>query len=136
MHSDSVCLVFSGNSVLQVPQQFYINADITNRAGRRVSLVWRDDIIEFDIADGATAQLRYKVLTYMVPPPIYKLFVVRYGTNVSDLINKDAFVTISATSQPNNITSAVCSSSKFLLLFLFEHFFLPTATSFATLVPL
>lgn len=77
-----------------------------------MSLVWRDDIIETDVADGASIQLRYKVLSYMTPPPIYKFFVVRYGSNVSDLINKEAFLTVPATSAPSNVTSGICSASK------------------------
>ena len=105
-------LGFPESGALQVPQQYFVNADITNRAGRRVSLVWRDDIIELDIADGATVRFRYKILTYMIPPPVYKLFVVRYGTNVSDLINKESYLAVPAVSAPSNVTSAICSSSK------------------------
>ena len=104
--------IFVEGGALQVPQQYYVNADITNRAGRRVSLVWRDDIIEFDISDGATFQFRYKVLTYMIPPPVYKFFAVRYGTNVSDLINKGPYLDVPATSAPSNVTNGICSSSK------------------------
>lgn len=103
---------YTESGALQVPETFFVSADITNRAGRRVSLVWRDDITELDIADGATAQLRYKVLTYLLPPPVYKLFVTRYGSNVTDLINKDTVLLVPATLAPTNVTTAICSSSK------------------------
>ena len=66
-----------------------------------------------DIADGATVQLRYKIQSYMNPPPVYKFFTVRYGTNITDLINKDTVLTVPATSAPTVITPAICSSSKF-----------------------
>lgn len=104
--------LFLGNGALQVPQITYVSSDITNRAGRRLSIVWRDDIIEMDIADGATVQLRYKIQSYMNPPPVYKLFPVRYGTNITDLINKDTVMIVPAANAPTVITSAICSSSK------------------------
>ena len=77
-----------------------------------MSLVWRDDIIELDIADGAMASLRYKIQTYYRPLPPYNFFVVRYGTNVTDLINKDASLTVDTSLMSSNISTAVCSSSK------------------------
>ena len=102
-----------GDGVLQSPQHYYLNFAVQNNAGTRVTLTWRDGIKEIDVDENAKNAVNYNVTSYVKQLPKYNLNVVRYGTNISELINNQQNIEMSPTltDQPG-ATLTVTSSGK------------------------
>ena len=58
-----------------------------NNAGSRTTITWRDGIKENDIEEGQKATFSYNITSYVIQLPKYEFMVVRYGTNISELVN-------------------------------------------------
>ena len=58
-----------------------------NNAGSRTTITWRDGIKENDIEEGQKATFSYNITSYVTQLPKYEFMVVRYGTNISELVN-------------------------------------------------
>ena len=101
----------SGDGVLKTAQHYYLNFAVQNNAGTRVTLTWRDGIKEIDVDENAKNAISYNVTSYVKQLPKYNLNVVRYGTNISELINNQQNIEMSPTltNQPGN-TLTVTSS--------------------------
>lgn len=102
-----------GDGILQTPQHYYLNFAVQNNAGTRVTLTWRDGIKEIDVDENAKNVVNYNVTSYVKQLPKYNLNVVRYGTNISELINNQQNIEMSPTltNQPG-ATLTVTSSGK------------------------
>ena len=99
---------------ISAPQTFHLDFEIENRAGKRVTVVWRDDIREIDVDDGSMGQFSYVIKTSVVPLPRYKFTAVRYGTNISQLVNKQLYYETNAVAETGATPKIVVTSSKYL----------------------
>ena len=74
-------------NLISTPVTYFINMIMQNNAGSRTTITWRDGIKENDIEEGQKATFSYNITSYVTQLPKYEFMVVRYGTNISELVN-------------------------------------------------
>ena len=84
--------------------------------GTRITVTWRDGIKEVDIDDGAVGMFVYNISSYVTTLPAYNFMMVRYGTNVSELINNQPLFEVAPSQTCSPVLLGVTSSGKFLII--------------------
>ena len=104
--------------MLTTPQKYFVNLAIQNNAGTRITATWRDGIKEVDVDEGSMGTFEFNVTSYQKELPKYYLNVIRYGTNISELVNNQQVVEILPTlTQQSPVNYVVTTSGQFCLLY-------------------
>lgn len=75
--------------------------NVQNNAGTRITITWRDGIKETDIDEGAKGEFTYNITSYVKNLPQYNFMMVRYGTNISELVNMESVIMVHPTTEVN-----------------------------------
>ena len=106
----SILVLLSGEGIAQL-SMYCFNLKIQNNAGTRITVTWRDGIKELDIDDGAVGNFFYNISAYVTTLPTYNFLMVRYGTNVSELVNNQAVLEVTPTTDCNSVMVLVVTAS-------------------------
>ena len=90
---------------------FSININIQNDAGKRITLTWRDGIKEIDIDENSKAEFHNNLTSYVSTLPQYKIMMVQYGTNTSELVNNQQVIDVVPTKDGSIPVNYVVTSS-------------------------
>ena len=100
---------------------FYVNLQVTNEAGKKVTLVWSEDDSPQtrDIDNLGAANLTKKIIMSDDLLPLYEFQVHEFGTNRNLLINRQQIFTVTPSDDPESMTYIdITQSGKLKLPFL------------------